>query len=521
MRKQHKNHIKKYVLAFLCMLTLTVPAGCADSQAAASENAAEETVKYTKVGELDGQVIALLDGSSYDAQVSELFPNAQVQYYPSYVDCMTAVKSGRAAAYITEEPLARCQVTESGGLEYLPDGLMQENYAFMLNKDDQKLQREINQVLADFTREGVLEELEQEWIYKTTGQSVDLTQQNDAAAETLQVIVCSDAEPFCYIQNGEPAGYEVDLIAQIAGRLGYNISFHVAEFSAFMPAIMEGKMDVALGCVSVTPERKEAVGFSDTEYSCSVVAVIAGGTQEDGGFWTGIGDSFYRTFIKENRWKMLWDGLLVTIELSVVSMILGTLLGFAASFPLRSKCKPVRRTAQAVSTFLDGLPLVVLLMVLYYVLFKGIDIPATWVGIIGFTLDFANTVAGLLNTGVASVDAGQIEAAASMGYSNMQIFGKIVLPQATQQMFSQYEGAVVGLVKGTSIIGYITVEDLTKAGDMIRSRTYEAFFPLIVTAVAYFLIAYLFVAVLGRVDIKLDPKRRPRKIRGVQISDND
>lgn len=65
------------------------------------------------------------------------------------------------------------------------------------------------------------------------------------------------------------------------------------------------------------------------------------------------------------------------------------------------------------------------------------------------------------------------------------------------------------------------MEDLTKAGDMIRSRTYEAFFPLIVTAVAYFLIAYLFVAVLGRVDIKLDPKRRPRKVRGVQISDND
>ena len=80
---------------------------------------------------------------------------------------------------------------------------------------------------------------------------------------------------------------------------------------------------------------------------------------------------------------------------------------------------------------------------------------------------------------------------------------------------------MIGLVKGTAIIGYITVEDLTKAGDIIRSRTYEAFFPLIVIAILYFLLAHVFVAALKRVNIKLDPKRRPRRIKGVQSSDND
>lgn len=522
LRKKHGNQIKTAAIVLLIVLLLTPAAGCADSSTAAGQTDEAKTV-YTDVRELDGQVIAMLDGTSDDAAIQALFPEAVLQYYPTYVDCMTAVKNGRAAAYIAEEPLVRCQLEESGGLTYFPDELIRSEYAFMLNKDDTALQQEINTVLADFADEGVLDRLEQEWVLKKETQTADTAAEAPAGEKkgTLNVIVCSDAEPFCYIENGEPTGYEVALIQRIADRLGYDVTFHVAEFSAFMPAIMEGKMDVALGCISVTPERQEAVGFSDAEYSCSVVAVIADDSEDTTGFFAGIGDSFYRTFVKESRWKMLWDGLLVTIRLSVVSLIFGSLLGFAASFALRSTRTWIRRTAQAVSTFLDGLPLVVLLMVLYYILFRGINIPAVWVGIIGFTLDFANAVAGLVNTGVSSVDAGQIEAAAAMGYSNMQIFWKIIFPQAAQQMFSQYEGAVVSMIKGTSIIGYITVEDLTKAGDMIRSRTYEAFFPLIVTAVAYFLIAYLFIAVLQRVALRLDPKRRPRKIKGVQTGDND
>jgi polar amino acid transport system substrate-binding protein len=158
-------------------------------------------------------------------------------------------------------------------------------------------------------------------------------------------------------------------------------------------------------------------------------------------------------------------------------------------------------------------------MVLYYIVFKSVDISAVWVGIIGLTLDFANTTAGLLNTGVLAVDKGQLEAAESMGYTKWQAFCKITMPQAANQMFKQYQGAIVGLIKGTAIVGYITVEDLTKAGDIIRSRTYEAFFPLIATAVIYFFIAYAFVFILKKIGVRLDPKCRKRRIKGVNIND--
>ena len=195
------------------------------------------------------------------------------------------------------------------------------------------------------------------------------------------------------------------------------------------------------------------------------------------------------------------------------------MLGFLFSFALRSKNSIVRRISSAVSTFLNGMPILIILMIFYYVIFSKSHLPAEWVGILAFTLDFANVVAGLLNTGIKAVDPGQLEAADSMGYSKWQIFIKITFPQAARQMITQYNGAINSLIKGTSVVGYITVQDLTKAGDLIRSRTYEAFFPLIATAVIYFCFSYLLISLLKAVEKKLEPKNRKRQVKGVTIHD--
>lgn len=474
---------------------------------------------YKNVDELNGKTIAMMDGCSYDTAIKERFPDATLLCYPTYADCIIALKSGKVDAYITDEPLVQTQLNETGGLTYFPELLSQESYAFMISKDNTALQQEINDALSALREDGVLDELKQEWIEGKETKSVDRSPEADISKGTLTVVTSSDVEPFTYIEEGQYAGYEIELMVRIAEHLGYDIEFKTVEFGALTPAIQDGKADIATGCITVTPERAELVAFTHTVYESGPVMVVLDEGEMQGGFFEDIKASFYRTFVKESRWRLLRDGLVVTLQLSVVSMILGTLLGFVVSFPLRSKNRFVRTLANAVSTFLDGMPLVVILMVLYYIVFKSIDIPAIWVGIFGFTLDFANVVAGLLNTGVLAVDRGQIEAASSMGYNKRQIFFKITLPQAAKQMFAQYKGAVVGLVKGTAIIGYITVEDLTKAGDIIRSRTYEAFFPLVVTAVLYFILAYLFVTALKYFDIKLDPKRRPRKIKGVNIND--
>ena len=164
----------------------------------------------------------------------------------------------------------------------------------------------------------------------------------------------------------------------------------------------------------------------------------------------------------------------------------------------------------------QGTPLLVILMLLYFVVFKGVDIPALAVAIIGFGLYDGAGLAGIFKTGIDSVDRGQIEAAEAIGFQKFDIFKKSVFPQAANHVFGLYKGAFVSLTKATSIVGYIAIQDLTKVSDIIRSRTYDAFFPIITTAVIYFIVTNILITLLSAAQQRLDPKKRKRTLKGVE-----
>ena len=163
---------------------------------------------------------------------------------------------------------------------------------------------------------------------------------------------------------------------------------------------------------------------------------------------------------------------------------------------------------------IQGTPIVVLLMILYYVVFGQIDIPALLVSVLGFSVNFAVYVSEMMRTGIDAVDPGQIEAAVALGYTRPQTFLKITFPQAARHFLPVFKGEFISMVKMTSVVGYIALQDLTKVSDIIRSRTLEAFFPLIATAVLYFLISNLLILALSLVEVRLDPKRRKRVLKG-------
>ena len=169
----------------------------------------------------------------------------------------------------------------------------------------------------------------------------------------------------------------------------------------------------------------------------------------------------------------------------------------------------------------QGMPMVVLLMILYYIIFGSVAISGMFVAVIGFTLTFGAAVFGLLKMGVGAVDNGQYEAAYALGHSSRHTFFRIILPQAVPHVLPSYQGEIVGLIKSTAIVGYIAVQDLTKMGDIVRSRTYEAFFPLIAVTVIYFVLEGLFSFAVSRIRIHIDPKKRKREniLKGVNLHD--
>ena len=117
----------------------------------------------------------------------------------------------------------------------------------------------------------------------------------------------------------------------------------------------------------------------------------------------------------------------------------------------------------------------------------------------------------MLKVGNNAVHRGQAEAAKALGYSDTQSFFRILLPQAAQHFLPIYKNDVIALIKETSVVGYIAVMDLTKVGDLVRSRTYQAFFSLIAVAIVYFILEWVLVSLVTRVQIKIDPKRRSRE----------
>ena len=163
-------------------------------------------------------------------------------------------------------------------------------------------------------------------------------------------------------------------------------------------------------------------------------------------------------------------------------------------------------------------------MLLYYVVFGSVDISPLIVSVLAFTLTFGSTCYGLIGNGIQAVDVGQEEAAKALGYNEFRTFYKIIFPQATRQFLPLMKGEFISMVKMTSIVGYIACIDLTKASDIIRSRTMEAFFPLILTAIIYYIVANLMILSLDKLEVSLDPKRRERILIGIkeeELSDDE
>jgi polar amino acid transport system substrate-binding protein len=229
-------------------------------------------------------------------------------------------------------------------------------------------------------------------------------------------------------------------------------------------------------------------------------------------FLSGVADSFRINILEQNRYLLILEGLKTTIVISVLATLFGTVLGALVCFMRMSRKKILQIPAKIYISVLRGTPVLVLLMIIFYVVFATVDIDPVFVAVIAFGLNFAAYVSEMYRSGIQSVDPGQTEAGIAMGFSGIQTFSLIVLPQAIRRILPVYKGEMISLVKMTSVVGYIAVQDLTKASDIIRSRTFDAFFPLIMVAVLYFLISWLLMFCLGYVESAINPKHKTARV---------
>ncbi len=482
---------------------------------------------YSSAKELNGKRIGIQTGTTLDTITEAYVKDPVFSYYNTIPDLAAALEANKIDAFPSDEPVLMMMAAEDDQLVILPDQLDSFEFGFAMPKTDEgeKLQAELNAWLEGIQKNGELRALKDKWISgpddKKTLPDYDSF---PAKRGTLTLATEGAYPPMDYFKGNKVTGLEIDLTARFCEARGYGLDIAIISFDGILAAIQTGKADFGAAGIAITPERAESVLFSDPYYEGSTkLAVLRAENRSASGFLNKIKDSFSKTFLRENRWQLFLEGIMNTLIITLASILLGTALGFFV-FTL---CRNNNPAANAIAGFcmwlVQGMPMVVLLMVLYYVVFGWTSISGMLVAVIGFTLTFGSSVFSLLKMGVGAVDNGQYEAACALGYSDRQTFYKIILPQALPHIMPAYRGEVVSLIKATAIVGYIAVQDLTKMSDLIRSRTYEAFFPLISVTVIYFMLEGLLAFLVGRIEISTDPRRRrPDSIlKGVKTDDKN
>ena len=224
--------------------------------------------------------------------------------------------------------------------------------------------------------------------------------------------------------------------------------------------------------------------------------------------WTSLCADFYLNFIKEDRWKYLVRGLGVTLEVALFAAIAGIILGALLAIVRTTADKTGRLRflnwlAKLYITVIRGTPVVVQLLIINFVIFSSVFVDTVLVAIIAFGLNSAAYVAEVFRSGIMSIDEGQFEAGRSLGFNYGQTMWHIVMPQAFKNVLPALANEFITLLKETSVSGYIGLMDLTKAGDIIRSRTFAAFMPLIAVALVYLIMVVVLSAGVSRLERRL------------------
>lgn len=478
------------------------------------------TPRFTKLEDISDKTIGIYSGTVHDAFIAKKYPKATVRRFDLSADMILSLETGKIDVAMFDLAASNVILRNRPELGLLSDDVLTMPLGVGFNKNNPGLRDEFNAFLKAIKANGDYEEMHKRWFESDPEKAEMPDIKYQKGTKPLVAAVSVDDLPYVSYSNGTYVGFDVEMIQRFAEWGDYNMEIVVIDFPALVAALSSGKVDLIADGIAISEERSKSVNFSDV-YAYFKTAVIARKSELPGGsqiqekpekpFFKSLGESFYNNIILENRYELILNGLKVTVLISILSALFGTLLGGLICFMRMSGSKLMSVFAQLYISLLRGTPVLVLLMIIFYVVFASVNVNPVIVAFIAFGLNFAAYVSEMFRTSIESVDKGQTEAGIAGGFTKVQTFINIIMPQALRRVLPVYKGEFISLVKMTSIVGYIAVQDVTRASDIIRSRTFDAFFPLIMAAVIYLILAWLLTWALDQVEISVDPKRKKIK----------
>ncbi|MCL2044286.1 MAG: ABC transporter permease subunit [Treponema sp.] len=450
-----------------------------------------------------GKRIAVQAGGIYGSVALDLFQAISAPEYFTIADMLEALRMGRVDAVLLSQEYVR-QLQDSGmypNVEYIwvpQDVFVQKAGPIFYTTE---LRDKYNEWFRDIAADGTWQKVIDRWIGVPLPAQEDIPQFEFTGENgILRAADTGNYPPLIYFDaNGEPAGFDVEMVSLFAQHIGMKPEFTMMSYDAIIPYVITGRADMSAATLAITSERQEGVIFGDPSVITQAVLIVQSQThgspdsaapvtelsQSSSGIIEWLRTGIQRNLITDNRWKMIVNGLGVTLTIAFLAQIFGTVFGCFICYVLMRKNKSVNLTGRIYCGLIYGTPIVVLLMITYYIIFGNTNISNVLVAVAAFTMITGAMIAQNLKGAIDTVDPVEIEAARSIGFSAFGAFTSVTLPQAVRRALPGYTNGFVELVKATAIVGYIAIQDLTRAGDIIRSRTYDAYFPLLFVAAIY------------------------------------
>ena len=486
--------MKRIIL--MMMLAMILLSGCQN-----------ENLEIKSLDDLKTARIGAWADSGYELKAREVLPNAKFVHLDFLSDLVQNLKQNKIDSFVIGKTYVESLKFEGIDVDYFPQSLgdVPLGFIFTENERGQKICGQMNEFIALIKQNGELETLETKWL--RSDESKRTFTKSKLSGENGKLIICTDAQspPFEYLREGQVVGFEVEIIDKFCANYGYDYEIKVENFLTMLADVTTGKVDIGIDALEILPDREKNMLFSNPIYVEQAVAVI----NSDSNGVLNITARLKSSLIEENRWQMILDGTLTTLTITFFSIILGTLLGLVIYLLYREKT-PANRLIDAIYRTLQGVPMMVLLLFFYYVVFGSINLPASAVAVVVFSIVMSISVFTLIKSGAESISGGQMEAALSLGFSERRAFIKFILPQVVRNNFANYQLQLNAIMLETAIVGYIAVQDLTRMADLIRARTYDAFIPIITVALVYFLLSKLLFLITDIINRKIEPKNRKK-----------
>lgn len=498
-------------VVMLFMITIT---GCGRQE---SEYA--QTAEITCVDDLEGKNIGVQIGTTGDIYASDYEGDeagTKITRYNKGTDAVQALKQGKVDCVIIDEQPALAFINKNSELSILEEEFALEEYAICVAKGNTELTESINEVLAKLKENGTLADIINNYIGDDTKGKTPYESPEGTTREngTLTMATNVTFPPYEYYENGVATGIDVDIAQAVADQLGMELVVSDMEFDSIIIAVQSGKADIGVAGMTVTEDRLKNIDFTESYTTAKQVIIVNnGGTSTS----SSLKEKFYQTFIEQARWKYIPQGLLNTVIITLCAGVFGIIFGFIFAIIRvahdRNEEKPavVRILNTIVRIYLTvfrGTPMMVQLLIMYYVIFASVKVSPLIAAVLAFGLNSAAYVAEAVRAGIMAVEIGQFEAGRSLGFNYGKTMIYIILPQAVKNALPAMCNEFIALLKESSIVGYIGLMDLTKAGDVIRSNTYEAMIPLCTVAVVYLIIVMILTAGVSRLERRLKKDAR-------------